>query len=854
MHCRFLRLVFVLTCLAAAALSARRGESQQPGLLGPLAPRLFLVLPSGGQVGSTFEMVVSGQDLDQAQGLLFSQPGITAESLGPTTPPAIDPKAKPLPKGALANSHKFRVTVPAGTKVGIHDVRVVTAHGVSNPRAFVAGDLKEFVEREPNNNVDQMQRVELNSTISGIIASPTDVDYFVFSGKKGQRVVVSCLTTSIDSKLPATIELYSLDGSYLGFNRNYHHNDALLDADLPADGDYYVRVSSFAYTLGGPDYFYRLTISTAPWIDAVFPPVVEPGTKAAVTIYGRNLPGGKLDPSAVIEGRTLEKLNVTIDVPKDARKIRELDIHDFVAPLSSGLDGFEYRVRNETGWSNAALLTFAQAPVVLDAGDHNEPEKAQKVTLPCEIAGRIEKKGDRDWYSFTAKKGEVYSIEVYGDRLGSPVDMYFVLRTPEGKILKEDDDNPEIFSPQFYTPSTDPPRYRFVVPADGTYQLLVSSRFAYIQSGPRHNYRVRITAERPDFRVVVMSPATGSPDTPLVRQGGNQVLTVYVWRQDGFNSPITISGENLPPGIKVQPQIVMPAQKQALVVVSAEADAKPWAGAITLVATATIDGQQVVRAVRSATVTWPVPAVNVPAISRLDHSLAVAVIDKGPFNLIAMDDKITVQQGDKFQIQLKLERYAKDFTQTVQVVPLNLPTNTPPQPVAMPAGKDTLTLVYDTKGVAPGGLQPGTYTWVFRAQATIVGAKGGVPKKANILVTAASSPVTVTIVPKEVGKVAVGNQTPTVKVGGKVEVPITVARLYDYGGDFKMELILPPGTKGISAEAATIPASQDTGKLVITAAPDATLGVRSNLTVRLTAMVSGHPVTQEKKLNVNVVK
>src|SRR5207244_2884246 len=157
----------------------------------------------------------------------------------------------------------------------------VTANGVSNPRAFVVGDLKEYVEQEPNNNVDQMQRVDLNCTINGVIGSPTDVDYFEFSGKKGQRVVVSCLTTSIDSKLPATIELYSAAGSYLGFNRNYQHNDALLDAELPADGDYYVRVSSFSYTLGGaPDYFYRLTITTAPWIDAVFPPMVEPGTKA----------------------------------------------------------------------------------------------------------------------------------------------------------------------------------------------------------------------------------------------------------------------------------------------------------------------------------------------------------------------------------------------------------------------------------------------------------------------------------------------------------------------------------------------------------------------------------------------
>jgi hypothetical protein len=848
MRCRLPRLLLVVLGLAAA-LAVPPGQAQQP-LPGPATPRLFLVLPSGGQAGTTFEVVVSGQDLDQVEGLVFSLPGVSAESLGPTTPPTIDPKAK-QPKGPLANAHKFRVSVPAGAALGTHDVRVVTAKGVSNPRAFVVGDLKEYVEQEPNNNVDQMQRISLNCTVSGVIASPVDVDYYVFAGKKGQRVVVSCQTTSIDSRLPATIELYGSGGSYLGFNRNYYQNDALLDAVLPEDGDYYVRVGSFAYTLGGPDYFYRLSISTAPWIDAVFPPVVEPGTKTRLTVYGRNLPGGQLDPSATIDGRVLEKINVTVDVPRDAKLVRGLDIHDFVPPTAAGLDGFAYRIKNDTGWSNAALLTYAQAPVVLDQGDHSEPEKAQPLTLPCEVAGRIEKKGDRDWYRFTAKKGEVWSIEVYGDRLGSPVDMYFVLRSADGKVLKEDDDNPEILNPQFFTQTTDPPRYRFVVPADGTYQLLVSSRFSFIQAGPRHNYRVRITPERPDFHVVVMPPPTGQTDAPVIAQGGHQPLSVYVVRQDGFSSPITITGADLPAGIRVAPQVVQPAQKNAMIVVSAAPDAQPWAGPIKLLATATVNGKPLVREVRSASVSWPVQAGNQPALSRLDRSLVVAVRERGPFSLTAQVDKVTVHQGEKVDIPLKLERHAKDFGAAVQVVPLNLPTQGQPQPVLLAPGKDTVTMSYPT-GAGGGSLQPGTYTLVFRAQAGVPGMAG--PKKGNVSVVAASPPVTVVVIPKELGKVAVANQA-TVKVGGKVELAVNVARLYDYADEFKVELVLPPGAKGLSASPVTIAAGQDSVTLLIAAAPDATVGPHPNLTVRLTGVVDGKvPVVQEKKLNVNVVK
>jgi len=56
--------------------------------------------------------------------------------------------------------------------------------------------------------VEQAQRVELNSTINGSMAAPTDVDYYVFKGKKDQRVVLSCLASTIDSRFHAALELY----------------------------------------------------------------------------------------------------------------------------------------------------------------------------------------------------------------------------------------------------------------------------------------------------------------------------------------------------------------------------------------------------------------------------------------------------------------------------------------------------------------------------------------------------------------------------------------------------------------------------------------------------------------------
>jgi hypothetical protein len=98
---------------------------------------------------------------------------------------------------------RFRVTISPGTPLGFHDVRVVNHWGVSNPRAFVVGDLPEVHEKEPNNLVRQAQRVPLNCTINGTVSASADVDYYIFAGHKGQRVVLSCLASSIDSRLSA---------------------------------------------------------------------------------------------------------------------------------------------------------------------------------------------------------------------------------------------------------------------------------------------------------------------------------------------------------------------------------------------------------------------------------------------------------------------------------------------------------------------------------------------------------------------------------------------------------------------------------------------------------------------------
>ena len=79
--------------------------------------------------------------------------------------------------------------------------------------------------------------------------------------------------------------------------------------------------------------------------------------------------------------------------------------------------------------------------------------------------------------------------------------------------------------------------HRFVVPADGVYQLMLASHGIETRAGPRHFYRVSITPERPDFHLIVMPPDSRLPDGCCVRQAGDEYYTVLVWPHDGFSAP-----------------------------------------------------------------------------------------------------------------------------------------------------------------------------------------------------------------------------------------------------------------------------------------------------------------------------
>jgi len=161
------------------------------------------------------------------------------------------------------------LSMPTNAAPGIHSLSVSRKGFVSNRVPFAVDQLPEAIEQEPNNTLENAQKVTLPVVINGRIDKPDDWDVFLFSGRSNQTVVAEVMARRLDSPLDSVIKLTDAAGNLLAFNDdhedlvaglNTHAADSYLMATLPADGTYYVHIGDTARH-GGEEFVYRLRLS-----------------------------------------------------------------------------------------------------------------------------------------------------------------------------------------------------------------------------------------------------------------------------------------------------------------------------------------------------------------------------------------------------------------------------------------------------------------------------------------------------------------------------------------------------------------------------------------------------------------
>ena len=433
-----------------------------------------------------------------------------------------DPKRQP--NAQISEIVTLYLTVNPSAPPGERELRLKTSRGITNPLYFHVGTAREYREREPNDSkpdngvlsgkVMDMEVSNLESlpvVINGQIM-PGDIDRFVVDAVKGMRLLaavkartlVPYLADAVPGWFQAILTLYDPQGNEVAFVDDFRFApDPVLYYEIPESGKYTLEIRDSIYR-GREDFVYRIALGEDPFVTGVFPLGGPAGADAKVQVNGWNLPVKE----ATLATRDLGAGIQQVSVSQGKWKSR---------PVAFAVDTL---------------------PECLDKEPNDTRSKAQSISSPTIVNGRIDSRDDWDVFRFKGRKGEQVALEVLARRLGSPLDSLLKLYGPDGKLVAANDDYIDkwIGLMTHYSDSF----LCVTLPDDGTYTVRLSD--TQNKGGSDYTYRLRVSPARPDFDVRVV------PSTLNASAGATVPFTVHAVRRDGFEGNIDLRLRDMPKG------------------------------------------------------------------------------------------------------------------------------------------------------------------------------------------------------------------------------------------------------------------------------------------------------------------
>ena len=564
---------------------------------------------------------------------------------------------------AIAENVVLEVTIAPDAPPGDRELRLLTARGLTNPMRFQVGTAPEVREHEPNNpDGPPPGAVELPVVVNGDIM-PGDVDRFAFQARQGQKLVIAAsarslmpyLADAVPGWFQAVLVLYDAQGKVVAINDDYRFQpDPVIFYQVPADGDYVLELRDAIYR-GREDFVYRISIGEQPFITSLFPLGGRSGAPLTGTISGWNLP----------------QRQVRLDTQPGGDCIRQA------------------AWRGQGGLANPVHYAVDDLPELNEQEPNNDPARAQPVTLPVMVNGRIQQAGDGDIFRFEGRAGQEVVAEVYARRLDSPLDSLLRLTDATGQVVAWNDDH-ERKEMGLMTHHAD--SYLSVrLPRDGTYLVQVAD--TQRQGGEEYGYRLRIGPPRPDFALVA------TPAGLLVRPGPAALLQVYAFRKDGFDGEIEVVLQDAPAGCTLSGGRIPQGRSSVQMTVSITRQARAGAAPVWLEGRAQVGGETVARPV--------LPAHNMMQAFAYWHlvpaqELLVVTGDGRAGGMVELADPapVRIPAGGTAQVQFRMARVAG-------LAQIRLELHEPPPGITlgemstMPGGVG-LELKSDGKGVPAG--------------------------------------------------------------------------------------------------------------------------------------------------------
>ncbi|MGP0062933.1 MAG: peptidase [Isosphaeraceae bacterium] len=676
------------------------------------SPSLSAVRPVGGQRGTELDVTFSGARLGDALEVVFYQPGITAVSI----------------KKVNDNAVTARLKIAQDCALGLHDLRLRTATGISELRTFSVGALKEVNEVEPNNDFAAPQAIPMNSVVNGV-AENEDVDYFVVQAKKGERI-----SAEVEGH---RLGIFEFDPYVAILNAKRFELGASDDAALvlrdgftsviaPEDGKYIIQVRESAYS-GNGACLYRVHVGNFPRATALMPAGGKLGEKLVVRWIG--------DPSG--ETTTTETLPAT--APRDYGLMRRDD---------KGISPYPNTFRVTT----------------LGNVIEKEPNDDQAHATPFEpimaVNGVIGKPGDVDHFVFKATQGQVFDVHCYARRIRSPLDSVMYLGKKGGGAMLGSDD---AVGPDSY--------FRFQAPETAEYVIWLVDQLG--KGGPDYAYRIEVTPVVPKLTLSTvaeqMQLGTGVI-APAVPRGNRQAILIYGSRAD-FGGELNLGLGELPPGVTVEAPIMAASQAVVPVLFTAKPNA-PLGGSLATVTGKPVDEKVKVLSEFAQSCVLVNGQNQVNVWSRSVERLSVAVTEECPYQIEVVEPKVPLVRGGSMGLKVRAIR-KPGFKAAISVyLPWNPPGVSSGGGIVIPEGQNEAIIPMN----ADGGAE--LRTWKI-----VVNGASGV---ASGPIMVSSQLANLTISPPYVGLTF---QSASIDQGKEVDMAIKVAKAIDFPGEAQVTLI-----------------------------------------------------------------
>lgn len=565
-------------------------------LLHAATPNLSIITPRGLQRGTEVEALFNGARLNDAQEILFYEPGITVVSMDGTNPAQLKVKLKADPAARL----------------GTHVVRVRTAGGITEAATLSVGQYPVAEEKEPNNDFAAPHKIALNTSVHGI-ADNEDIDYFLVEAKKGQRItaeveamrlgsaLVDCYVAILDMK---RFELAVCDDSALALQ------DPVASVIAPEDGTYVIAVRESSYA-GNGNSRYCLHIGEAPRPLMPYPAGGKPGEEIEVKLLGD------------VRGPVTQKVKL---------------------PEKPG-DFDYYFVQDGQSVPSPNKLRVVPFGNLLEVEPNNTVAEATKTAeaLPLAFNGIIEKADDIDFFRFTAKAGQTFDVRCVARGVRSPLDSVLTILKGDGAGLAENDDAGGPDS-----------QLRWAAPADGEY--LVAVRDHLRKGGPEYVYRVEFKPVAPSLTLGIPEFARNSQERNSISvPRGNRFATLIRVGRGDFAGDVAFSAPELPAGVTMANDVIAGNVNEAVAVFEAAPDA-PVAAKLTPLAGENVQNKAITGGfVQSLELVYG-PPNNTIYYRQPVERMAVAVTEEVPFKIDIIEPKVPLVQSGSMNLKVVATR------------------------------------------------------------------------------------------------------------------------------------------------------------------------------------------------------